>query len=76
MTFTLIPGQAILADWRKIATRGFAVRLDPACRAAVDRSARTVRDIVASGAAAYGINTGFGKLARSEERRVGKECRL
>ncbi|MGE0733215.1 MAG: histidine ammonia-lyase [Alphaproteobacteria bacterium] len=63
-SLTLIPGQAILADWRAIAA-GRRVHLDPGCRAEVERSAKTVRDIVAAGHAAYGINTGFGKLAQT-----------
>ena len=38
-------------------------RLDPACAAGVEASARAVDAIVARGEPVYGINTGFGKLA-------------
>jgi histidine ammonia-lyase len=56
------PGQASLADWRAILAGG-GLTLDPACRDRVERAAATVSRIVAAGAAVYGINTGFGKLA-------------
>ena len=56
------PGAMDLAAWRRIFA-GAAVDLDPACHAAVAASAATVARIVARGAAVYGINTGFGRLA-------------
>jgi histidine ammonia-lyase len=59
---TLTPGRVPLADWRAL-YRGAAIRLDPACHAAVAASAAAVARIVARDAAVYGINTGFGKLA-------------
>ncbi|HEY0647859.1 histidine ammonia-lyase, partial [Phenylobacterium sp.] len=59
---TLRPGDVPLAEWRAI-YRGADVRLDPACAAAVAASAAAVGRIVAKGEPAYGINTGFGKLA-------------
>jgi histidine ammonia-lyase len=59
---TLRPGDVPLEDWRAI-YRGADVRLDPACAAAVAASAEAVGRIVARGEPAYGINTGFGKLA-------------
>jgi histidine ammonia-lyase len=62
MTIMLTPGQVPLTDWRAI-YRGAAVRLDPACHAAVAASAASVARIVARDAAVYGINTGFGRLA-------------
>ncbi|MBM0106859.1 histidine ammonia-lyase [Steroidobacter sp. S1-65] len=58
----LKPGQASLADWQAI-YRGAVPTLDPACRAAVARSAEVIARIVAEGQPVYGINTGFGKLA-------------
>ncbi|WP_314105642.1 histidine ammonia-lyase [uncultured Stenotrophomonas sp.] len=61
-TLTLQPGAVTLAQWRAIHD-GARVRLDPASAEAVQRSAKTVADIVAKGAPVYGINTGFGKLA-------------
>ncbi|MFV3074517.1 histidine ammonia-lyase [Niveispirillum fermenti] len=62
MTVTLHPGAVGLADWRAI-YRGAGVRLDPACRPAVERSAATIARIIAKGDPVYGVNTGFGKLA-------------
>lgn len=59
----LRPGQVTLPEWRSI-YRGAGVRLDPACLPVVERSAAAVEAIVARGAPVYGINTGFGKLAR------------
>ena len=59
----LTPGRVGLAAWRAI-WRGEAVpRLDPACLPAVPAGAEAVARIVASGVPAYGVNTGFGKLA-------------
>lgn len=59
---TLRPGDASLAEWRAI-YRGADVRLDAGCEAAIAASAAAVARIVARGEPAYGINTGFGKLA-------------
>jgi histidine ammonia-lyase len=59
----LRPGQVSLTEWCGI-YRGAGVRLDPACLPIVERSATAVAAIVAKGAPVYGINTGFGKLAR------------
>ncbi|QPF87348.1 histidine ammonia-lyase [Bradyrhizobium genosp. L] len=59
----LRPGQVLPSEWSSI-YRGAGVRLDPACLPVVERSAAAVAAIVAKGAPVYGINTGFGKLAR------------
>ena len=59
---TLFPGDTPLAAWRAI-YRGAAVALDGAAWAGVAESAAAVGAILARGAPAYGINTGFGKLA-------------
>ena len=61
-SIVLKPGLASLADWQAI-YRGAVPTLDPACRAAVARSAEVISRIVAEGQPVYGINTGFGKLA-------------
>jgi histidine ammonia-lyase len=63
MTITLRAGEASLSDWRSI-WRGEAVALDPACRPAVAASAEAVQRILRRGEPVYGVNTGFGKLAR------------
>ena len=60
----IVPGQLTLPQLRSIAS-GFApIRLDSGCESQVRASAATVQDIVAAGKPAYGINTGFGKLAK------------
>ncbi len=41
------------------------LELDPRCRGAVDRAAQAVDAIVARGDTVYGVNTGFGLLART-----------
>tara|TARA_R110002051_G_scaffold32382_1_gene72871 strand:+ start:191646 stop:193175 length:1530 start_codon:yes stop_codon:yes gene_type:complete len=58
------PGQMALADWQSI-YRGAAARIDPNAKGAVDAAARTVEELIASGRAVYGLNTGFGKLAQT-----------
>jgi histidine ammonia-lyase len=60
---TLTPGKADLPTLRKIARERLAFDLDPACRAGVDASRKTVEAILTKDAPVYGINTGFGQLA-------------
>ena len=60
----LTPGAIPYADWRAI-YRGAEVGLDPVCRAGVAASAAAVQRILARGEPVYGINTGFGKLAKT-----------
>ena len=64
MTVTLRPGAMALSDWRAI-YRGEGVALDRGCQGDVERGAKAVQDLLASGRAVYGVNTGFGKLAQS-----------
>ena len=59
----LTPGRVSLAGWRAI-YRGAGAVLDDACFPAVAANACAVDAILAGGAAVYGINTGFGKLAQ------------
>lgn len=61
---TLNPGQMLLSQLRTIATRFDPIALPPECEDQVRASAATVQNIVAAGKPAYGINTGFGKLAK------------
>ncbi len=61
---TIIPGQLSLSQLRTLATVFTPVALTPECEAPVRASAATVQHIVAAGKPAYGINTGFGKLAK------------
>ena len=59
----LTPGQLTLPQLRKIARESVSLQLDPASFAAIDACAQAVADIAAKGEPAYGINTGFGRLA-------------
>ena len=59
----LKPGHLTLQQLRQIAREQVALQLDPASFAAIDACAQAVADIAAKGEPAYGINTGFGRLA-------------
>lgn len=60
---TLTPGRLTLPQLRRIAREPVTLRLDPASFAQIDACAQAVSDIAAKGEPAYGINTGFGRLA-------------
>ncbi|MBR0681834.1 histidine ammonia-lyase [Roseomonas eburnea] len=62
MSAMLTPGAVPLSAWGAILD-GAALPLDPAARDAVDRGAAAVARVIAAGETAYGVNTGFGKLA-------------
>ncbi|MFC0665965.1 histidine ammonia-lyase [Azotobacter chroococcum] len=61
----LRPGQLVLDDLRDIYWNQATLDLDPACRTEVEAGARSVAAILASQRTVYGINTGFGLLART-----------
>lgn len=64
-TLELTPGSVSLAQLRQVHEAPPAIALAPRCRAAVDAAARTVGEAAARGETVYGINTGFGRLART-----------
>jgi histidine ammonia-lyase len=64
-TLTLQPGQLSLADLRAIWRDGVPLQLAPSAYPAINTSSAAIRKIVERGAPAYGINTGFGKLAKT-----------
>ncbi len=64
-TFTLDPGQLTLADLRAAWRAHAPLAVAPAAYAGIDAAAAAVQAIVAKGDAAYGINTGFGILAKT-----------
>ena len=64
-TITLNPGHLTLTDLRAVWMAPVAVSLVHGAREAIATSAATIHAIVEQGDAAYGINTGFGKLAKS-----------
>ncbi len=57
------PGKLTLAELRQIAKAPITVRLTKNCKAKIDASVETVRDVIRQGRVIYGINTGFGLLA-------------
>ncbi len=61
----LTPGKLALPQLRRIARGSDPLQLDPASFNAIDASARAVAEIAAKGHPAYGINTGFGRLANT-----------
>jgi len=61
---TIAPGRLRLADLRRVWQSPLAVALSAGAWDAIDASSRAVGRIVAKGDAAYGINTGFGLLAK------------
>jgi histidine ammonia-lyase len=64
-TLVLDPGRLTLAELRALWAAPQRVTLPDTARAAITASAAAIEAIVARGEAAYGINTGFGKLART-----------
>ncbi|GGM16753.1 histidine ammonia-lyase [Pseudomonas asuensis] len=64
-TLVIQPGQFTLDDLRTVYQQQVAVSLDSSCHAVIEQSTQTIRDIIASERTVYGINTGFGLLART-----------
>ncbi len=62
---SLVPGHLGVADLRRLWAKASAVTVDAAAKAAVDAAAQTVDRVIASGRTVYGVNTGFGLLART-----------
>jgi histidine ammonia-lyase len=63
--WTLPPGAMTLADLRAVWAAPVTITLADSAWPAIEASAAAVRAIVAKGEAAYGINTGFGILAKT-----------
>ena len=57
------PGHLTLAQLRQLHTHTTPLTLDPAARPGIRASADLVHQAAEGGAAVYGVNTGFGKLA-------------
>ena len=64
-TISLSPGALSLAQMRVILRESQDVALAGDWRDGVDAAAQTVADLIASGDVVYGVNTGFGLLARN-----------
>ncbi|MFC4160935.1 histidine ammonia-lyase [Chitinimonas lacunae] len=63
---TLTPGKLTLEHLRAVARGGVHLALDASAVPAIEASAATIDAIVAAGRPAYGINTGFGRLAQTQ----------
>src|SRR3954470_16352915 len=63
--WTLYPGAMTLADLRAVWTAAAPITLDAGAYDAIHASCATVQAIVEKGDPAYGINTGFGILAKA-----------
>lgn len=65
MPAILIDGNSLtLEPLRRAVFDGAEVQVAPAARAAMEKSRAVIERVIASGATVYGVNTGFGKLAR------------
>jgi histidine ammonia-lyase len=61
----LRPGRLALSDLRRIWAKPATFALDPAAKPVVDAAAAVVARVIAEGRTVYGVNTGFGLLART-----------
>ncbi len=61
----LVPGSLRYADLRHLWAAPQDIAVDAAARPAVDAAAQAVDRVIASGRTVYGVNTGFGLLART-----------
>jgi histidine ammonia-lyase len=66
MNLLLSPGTLTLPDLRRVWREPVQLQLNPASHAAIDASAATVARVIAEGRTVYGVNTGFGLLARKK----------
>lgn len=64
-TFTLTPGRITLGDLRSFYFGQMNIRLEEATFDTLQRAADSVERIVGRGEPVYGVNTGFGKLAKT-----------
>ena len=63
-TLTLMPRKLTLEQLRAVYDHPVTITLDPSAYKAIDASREAVQAIIAKDKAAYGINTGFGLLAK------------
>ena len=62
---TITPSKLTLGDMRAMSNEHHEIRLDPSCFEAIGRGADAVALIAERGEPAYGVNTGFGRLANT-----------
>lgn len=61
----LTPGKLELAQLRQIYAQAIHLELAEECLPAIERSVKTVQDVIDQGRVIYGINTGFGLMANT-----------
>lgn len=59
------PGKLTLNELRKVMEKGVTLSLAPSCLRGIEKSVRTVGEVIKQGRVIYGVNTGFGLLART-----------
>ena len=64
MTKTIKAGHVSFDIWQSIYRDGINVKLDASAKPACEKSAAIVKAAAAGANPIYGVNTGFGKLAR------------
>lgn len=64
--FELVPGELTLADLRRIYNEPVTLSLHKDAYEKIKAGRKVVEDVVAEGKVIYGINTGFGKLAKEQ----------
>lgn len=64
-TLEIVPGQFSLVDLRAISRSDVHLSLSENCREKIDTSVATVKNLIENGRVIYGINTGFGLLAKT-----------
>lgn len=64
-TLNILPGQMTLADWRRVYEAPVKIALPASADAAIGAAVDCVNQAVAEDRTVYGINTGFGLLART-----------
>ena len=65
MELKLTPGKVTLPQLRRIAREAPTLVLATDCRARVDAGAAIVQSVLDRGDTVYGLNTGFGAMART-----------
>ena len=65
MTYALDPGRLALADLRRTWSAPQPISIDAGARPGVDAAAAAVARVIAEHRVVYGVNTGFGLLART-----------
>lgn len=65
MKFTLTPGNLSFSDLKKLLAENTTLELHPDCLNAIYASEETVAKIILQNKTVYGINTGFGSLAKT-----------